>query len=104
MNIFPAGSSLIDIITRAKAMQGKSAAAKPSLPEKTPQKPVADQVTLSPKLQEKIDASKKVNGYLQVFSAGLKLINAGKALPDLTSYLNKIDNSGKTPTRIDTKI
>lgn len=103
MNIFPAGSSLIDIITRAKAMQGKKATPAPTAAQ-TQQKKLEDQVSLSPKLQEKLDASKKVNAYLQVFSAGLKLINTGKALPDLTSYLDKIDNSGKSANKIDTKI
>lgn len=107
MNIFPAGSSLIDIITRAKAMQGKDKSATPASapsPAETQQKKLEEQVTLSPKLQEKINAGKKVNAYLQVFSTALKLVNTGTRLPDMTSYLDKLDNSGKPPTRIDTKI
>lgn len=104
MNLFPTGSSLIDIITRAKAMQGKNTAAKTTTTVQTPQTRIEDQVTLGPKLQQRIDASKKVNGYLQVFSAALKVINSGKSLTDLTSYLDKIDSSDKQSGKIDKKI
>ncbi|MFA5593447.1 MAG: hypothetical protein WC989_09070 [Micavibrio sp.] len=109
MIIFPAGSPLVDILARAKTMQAKNAqprqpAAQMAPPSKTAQQKLVDQLDISPALQEKLDKSNKVNGYLQLFSAALKWINKGKALPDIRSQLDKLENSGQTATKVDTRI
>jgi len=102
MNLFPAGSSLIDIISRAKAAQGKKMAI--PTPAKTSEQKLGDQVTLSAAAQERLDKAKKVNGYLQVFSAALKLINTGKTLPDMSSFLNKLDGTASKTNKINTRV
>lgn len=64
---------------------------------------LTDLLDLSPAAKEKLQQSRKLNNYLQVFSTALKWVNGGKKLPDLASYFTADTLPSKKTGKVDIK-